>query len=83
MLKKVESERVELIKFEKYLPEYTMKKKLYESLKEDLKVIQGCSSMVLAKEKKAMERVLRRTGMIEKNVVTLKGNVGCEISSNH
>lgn len=39
--------------------------------------------MVLSKEKKAMERVLRRTGMIEKNVVTLKGSVGCEISSNH
>lgn len=39
--------------------------------------------MVLKSEKKALMRVLKRSGLIEKSVVTLKGNVTCEISSNH
>lgn len=39
--------------------------------------------MVLRSEKKALMRVLKRTGLVEKSVVTLKGNVTCEISSNH
>jgi ATP-dependent RNA helicase DOB1 len=39
--------------------------------------------MVLKTEKKALTRVLKRTGLVEKSVVTLKGNVVCEISSNH
>ncbi len=32
---------------------------------------------------KAYTRVMKRTGLIEKGVVTLKGNVACEINSNH
>lgn len=41
------------------------------------------SSIVLRKEKKSFTRVIRRTGLIEKGVVTLKGSVTCEINSNH
>lgn len=35
------------------------------------------SGIVLRKEKKAYNRVMKRTGLIEKNVVSLKGNVAC------
>ena len=35
------------------------------------------SSIVLRKEKKAYTRVMRRMGLVEKGVVTRKGNVTC------
>lgn len=38
---------------------------------------------MLRKEKKAYMRVLKRMGLLEKGVVTRKGNVTCGISSNH
>jgi ATP-dependent RNA helicase DOB1 len=41
------------------------------------------SGIVLRKEKKAYNRVMKRTALVEKGVVTLKGNVACEISSNN
>lgn len=56
---------------------------MYEEIKEENKKIKELSGIVLRKEKKAYMRVMKRMGLIEKGVVTRKGNVTCEISSNH
>ena len=39
--------------------------------------------MVLTSEMKAHNRVIKRAGLVDKGVVTLKGRVTCEINSNH
>ena len=39
--------------------------------------------MVLSTEMKAYNRVIKRVGLVDKGVVTLKGRVTCEINSNH
>jgi ATP-dependent RNA helicase DOB1 len=47
------------------------------------KKIKEAKCIVLKKEKKAYIRVIKRVGLVEKGVVTRKGNVACEISGNH
>lgn len=83
LLRKVEEERAALKKYEPLLEEYTKKKELYDEIKASNKKLKASSGMVMKAEKKALMRVLKRTGLVEKSVVTLKGNVTCEISSNH
>jgi ATP-dependent RNA helicase DOB1 len=56
---------------------------LYEEVKRSASVLKSMSGIVLRKEKKAYNRVMKRTALVEKGVVTLKGNVACEISSNN
>ncbi len=41
------------------------------------------AALVLANEMKAHNRVIKRTGLVDRGVVTLKGRVTCEINSNH
>jgi len=41
------------------------------------------SALVLSKEMKAYNRVIKRAGLVDRGVVTLKGRVTCEINSNH
>ena len=47
------------------------------------KKIKVKSALVLTQEMKAHNRVIKRVGLVDKGVVTLKGRVTCEINSNH
>ena len=65
------------------LKAYLEKRKSYDELKELSKKIKMKSALVLATEMKAYNRVIKRVGLVDKGVVTLKGRVTCEINSNH
>lgn len=68
---------------EPLLNSYIEKKDAYEELKELSKKIRVKSALVLTAEMKAHNRVIKRVGLVDKGVVTLKGRVTCEINSNH
>ena len=62
---------------ENKIQQYKERRNLYEEIKQESQKIKEMSSIVLRKEKKAYTRVMKRMGLIEKGVVTTKGNVTC------
>jgi|JI9StandDraft_2_1071091.scaffolds.fasta_scaffold797072_1 ATP-dependent RNA helicase DOB1 len=69
--------------FEPQLKLYVEKKNAYEELKDLSKRIRVKSALVLNSEMKSHNRVIKRFGLVDKGVITLKGRVTCEINSNH
>lgn len=84
--KKIIELEAEIDAFRELLPQlekYKEKRNLYNEVKDLGQKIKESSSIVLHKNKKSLTRVIKRMGLVEKGVVTRKGNVTCEISSNH
>lgn len=52
-------------------------------MKELGRKIKEKSGLVLLNEMRAYGRVIKRAGLVDRGVVTLKGRVTCEINSNH
>ena len=65
------------------LEEYKKKREVHEEVRQLSRKIKEKSGLVLAEKMKAYKRVMKRTGLVEHGVVTLKGRVTCEINSNH
>ena len=56
---------------------------MHEEARALARSIKEKSGLVLAPQMRAYRRVMKRTGLVEHGVVTLKGRVACEINSNH
>jgi ATP-dependent RNA helicase DOB1 len=65
------------------LAEYRKKKDIYDDLRKMGRELKEKSALVLSKEMKAYNRVIKRAGLVDRGVVTLKGRVTCEINSHH
>ena len=78
-----EAEARSLKHLEGRLEEYRAKRALHEEARALGRRIKEKSGLVLGQQMRAYRRVMKRTGLVEQGVVTLKGRVTCEINSNH
>ena len=59
------------------MSKFEEKEKFYEALKEESKKISESENLVLKKEKKSYTKVIKRLGLIDQGIITLKGKVAC------
>ena len=77
LVDQIQKQKQKLKHLEPQLKLYEEKRKSYDQLKELSKKVKLKSALVLSTEMKAYNRVIKRVGLVDKGVITLKGRVTC------